>query len=281
MTSERISPTAHYTGYTWFHNKMSHPALATLRGRAMYHASRPLNAISRRLGAPTLEGFLLARHRSIDTQLEDAIASGAVSQVIEIAAGLSPRGWDFAQRHGDRITYIEADLPDMAAHKRQLLERAGLSRANHRAVALDALADAGPGSLAELADSLDSGRGVAIITEGLVNYFPPDAVLGMWRRFATTLQRFPVGLYLSDLHLASDNRGIGVAAFMKLLSTFVRGRVYLHFDSPHAAADALRTAGFETAVARNPPAAESVDGSIDRRGAEMVRVLRAETSRKA
>lgn len=277
MPSDRISPTAHYTGYTWFHNGLSHPALATLQGRVMYHGLRPFNAVSRRLGAPTLEGFLLARHRSIDTQLEAAIESGAVSQVIEIASGLSPRGWDFARRYGDRITYIEADLPDMAAHKRELLKRAHLASAHHRVVELDALAESGPRSLAHLVDSLDSTQGVAIITEGLLNYFSTDAVRGMWQRFATTLRRFPTGLYLSDLHLAADNRGIGVAAFMRLLSTFVRGDVYLHFDSVQEASQALIDAGFEQGVARIPDAVRSANGSLDERGARMVRVVRAET----
>lgn len=277
MDSDRISPTAHYTGYTWFHNGLSHAALATAQGRVMYHGLRPFNVVSRRLGAPTLEGFLLARHRSIDTQLEAAIESGEISQVVEIAAGLSPRGWNFARRFGDRIAYVETDLPDMATHKRRLLEGAGLATAGHRIVGLDALADAGPGSLAQLADGLDRSQGLAIVTEGLLNYFPTDAVVGMWRRFATTLRRFPRGLYLSDLHLAGDNRGAGVSAFMKLLSTFVRGRVHLHFDSAVAATSALRESGFDEAVAKTPEPMASVDGSIDRRAAGRVRVVRAAT----
>ena len=277
MASERISPTAHYTGYTWFHNGLSHPALATTQGRVLHAGLRPLNAMSRRVGAPTLEGFLLARHHAIDTQLADAIESGRVTQVIEIAAGLSPRGWDFAQRFGARIAYIEADLPGMAAHKRRLLERAGLQTPGHRVVQLDALADAGPDSLAALADTLDSSQGVAIITEGLLNYFPTDAVLGMWRRFAETLRCFPSGLYLSDLHLAGDNHGIATDVFMKLLSTFVRGRVHLHFDGGNSANAALHEAGFSTAAVEMPTARANKDGVTDPRGARLVRVLRAET----
>lgn len=276
MGSERISPTAHFTGYTWYRNGLSHRALATRAGRLMVQTQRPLAALSRRAGLPTLEGLLLARHDSIDQQLASAIESGAIGQVVEIAAGLSPRGWDFSRRFGDRLTYIEADLPDMAAHKRRLLERAGLRSAGHRVVVLDALADSGAHSLAALVSTLDPDKGLAIVTEGLINYFPTDAVLGMWRRFAQALGRFPNGLYLSDLHVAGENRGPGIAMAVRLLSTFVRGQVHLHFDSAGDAAQALRDAGFKRAEAKTPKPRRSVDGSIDPAGARLVRVLRAE-----
>ena len=58
--------------------------------------------------------MLLARHHLIDHRLHAAIESGRVGQVIEVAAGLSPRGWRFASRYGSRLTYLEADLPATA-----------------------------------------------------------------------------------------------------------------------------------------------------------------------
>src|SRR6188508_3287909 len=90
---ETISPTAHYTGYVWFAHGHSHEAFATSQGRVMYRALRAPNAAAQALGLPTLEGMLLARHRLIDLRLTQAIERGEISQVIEIAAGLSPRGW--------------------------------------------------------------------------------------------------------------------------------------------------------------------------------------------
>ena len=39
--SARISPTAHYTGYTWFAHGLSHPAFATSTGRVLYRALAP------------------------------------------------------------------------------------------------------------------------------------------------------------------------------------------------------------------------------------------------
>lgn len=275
--SDRISPTAHYTGYTWFHHGLSHPALVTREGRLFHTALAPMQAVSRRFGLPTLEGLLLARHHEIDARLEQAITSGAVTQVIEVAAGLSPRGWDFVRRHGERIDYLEADLPAMAQRKRRLLAKAGLEHPRHRVADLDALADAGPLSLSELAGSLDSTQGLAIITEGLVNYFPTPAVLGMWRRFAHTLQRFQTGLYLSDLHLAADNHGLLVDLGTRLLSQFVRGRVHLHFDSADAANEALRSSGFDTAELIRPAPQPGREGATDPVGARMVRVIEART----
>lgn len=276
--SERISPTAHYTGYVWVRNGLSHRSLATRRGQALHQGLRPLNALARATGTPSLEGLLLARHRWIDARLSAAIDCGAIGQVIEIAAGLSPRGWDFARRYGEHLDYVEADLPRMAQHKHERLAAAGLRSARHRVVALDALADEGELSLARLIATLDPSRGLAIVTEGLLNYFDEPAVRDMWRRFAVALARFPKGLYLSDLHLAGDNRGVAVRGFVHLLSTFVRGRVHLHFDSAALAADALRDAGFASADLVHPEPQPDIDGHVDAHAPRIVRVLEARTT---
>src|SRR5687768_13428848 len=96
---ETISPTAHYTGYVWFAHGHSHEAFATRTGRLMYLALRGPGVIGRVAGLPTLEGMLLARHRLIDLRLTQAIEAGEISQVVEVAAGLSPRGWRFARTY--------------------------------------------------------------------------------------------------------------------------------------------------------------------------------------
>src|SRR4051812_37384532 len=182
--SAGISPTAHYTGHVWNRNGLSHPQLGTREGRVFFDVLAPTMTVSRLLGGPTLEGVLLARHRIIDDLLARAIDEGRVSQVVEVACGMSPRGWRFAQRYGERIVYVEADLPDMAERKREALERMDSLSAGHRVVEIDALRDDGPRSLAELAGTLQPERGLAIVTEGLLTYFADDDVLGMWRRFA-------------------------------------------------------------------------------------------------
>lgn len=240
---ETISPTAHYTGYVWYAHGQSHDAFATRTGRLMYHALRSPNVIAQRVGLPSLEGMLLARHRLIDLRLEQAIEAGEIQQVIEVAAGLSPRGWRFATRYAERLTYVEADLPGMIAHKRRILAALGGETAHHRTIEIDALADTGPTSLAAVCATLDPTKGTAILTEGLINYFERDIVLAIWRRFAAALRRFPRSLYLSDLMLRDDNRGAISTGFGWLLSAFVRGRVHLPFATAEQAEDALESAG--------------------------------------
>jgi len=87
-----ISPTAHYTGFTWFKYGLSHPAFATTEGRVMHFAAAPIHALTRLTGWGTLQGMLQARHASIDTLLEQAIAVGTVGTVIEVRE-LSVQGW--------------------------------------------------------------------------------------------------------------------------------------------------------------------------------------------
>lgn len=254
--SSRISPTAHYTSYVWFKHGLSHQALATRLGAGLWRTLRPMNLWYERFSErPSLDMSLLARHRVLDHLLERAIVSGEVRQVIEVAAGLSPRGYHFARRHrGIGLRYVEADLPDMAAHKRRLLEGAGLLGEDHRVVVIDALAEDGPSSLAGVAGvHLDPDRGTAIITEGLLGYFDEVAVRGMWKRFARCLRGFPGGLYLSDLNLSGDMAAMrGARIFKFLLETFARGKTHLHFEHPTDAERALRECGFGEARVHDP-----------------------------
>ncbi len=270
---DAVSPTAHYTGQAWVRNGLSDPQLATWQGRVMFDALRPTMALSRALGGPTLEGLLLARHRIIDRQLEQAIEAGRVSQVVEAACGMSPRGWRFAGRHGKRLTYVEADLPAMAERKRAALARMGSLSVHHRVAELDVLRDGGPGSLDGILGTLDPDRGLAIITEGLLTYFDDEDVIATWRRFAAALASFPTGLYLADLRLAGLSRDPVEQVFNAALSGFVRGKVHPHFADEAEAAAALKTAGFDEARLyrgdTHPAAADVRDDA----GAALIRVL--------
>lgn len=273
MSSDSVSPTAHYTGYVWARNGLSHPALQTVQGRVLFESLHPLMVVSAALGRPSLERYLLARHGAIDALLERAIERDGVTQVLEIAAGLSPRGWRFAQRYGDGITYIEADLPAMATRKRGALARIGTLGDCHQVRELDALRDLGPLSLAELATELSPEPGLVVVTEGLLGYLSTGQMMDLWRRIAQTLAGFDAGRYISDLHIGQAMTP-EVRAFGLLLSSFVRSRVHLHFSSTGQAESALRDAGFASAAVRR--ANELLDEAAAR-GAQMAHILEAST----
>jgi O-methyltransferase involved in polyketide biosynthesis len=273
--SGAISPTAHYTGETWVKSGLSHPELATWQGRVLHGALAAPSALTKALGGPTLNGLLLARHRIIDAILTGLIEDGEIGQVVEVACGMSPRGWRFAQRFGGPLTYVEADLPPMARRKREALERMGSLSERHAVVELDLLRDGGPGSLAALAEDLDSEQGLAIVTEGLLTYYDDEAVDGMWRRIVAALGRFPTGVYLADLRLAAADRGMAERGFDVVLSRFVRGKVHAYRGGEADAQAALKQAGFADAQLhrgdRHPASAE-VHGDP---GSSVVRIVEA------
>jgi O-methyltransferase involved in polyketide biosynthesis len=280
---DAISPTAHYTGYVWSRNGLSHPALTTREGELLFASLQPAMLASRAVGGPSLEPYLMARHLAIDARVERAIESGVATQVLEVAAGLSPRGWRFAQRYGDRITYVEADLPAMAQRKRSALQRIGSLGDHHRVVDVDALKAGGPGSLAAVGAELDPEAGLVIITEGLLGYLSTEDVTALWERFAALLKGFSAGRYVSDIHLGDVVTPV-IRGFRVLLGAFVRGRVYLHFASAEQADRALLAAGFHGAEVAPATTKLSADpGAGDRRsadghrGARLAHILEAST----
>lgn len=279
--AEKVSPTAHATGYFWYRQGMSHPALATARGKRLDRAFGLLIKGTRALTNVSLEALMLARHRGIDALLTQAIEAGRVTQVVEIAAGLSPRGWNFMQRYGDRLTYLETDLPQMVTLKQRLLGDAGLLSDRHRVITLDALAADGSQSLAAITASLDPQQGAAIITEGLMNYLPPEAARDLWQRIATTLHGFPYGTYLSDFYLMQENRNAAMAAFGAVLSVFVRGRIHVPFHTAEEATRELCDFGFDQAKVHAAVDIPETRELGRQRGADRVRVLEATTTDSA
>lgn len=275
--SEQISPTAYATGYLWYRLGLSHEALATPRGKRLDRAFQTFLRLLKPLGGSPYDDLMLARHRGIDALLTRAIESGRVGQVIEIAAGLSGRGLRMARRYGEKILYLETDLPAMAATKRELLQKAELLTDRHRVIELDALADAGPRSLATVAASLDPNVGTAIITEGLMNYLDPPVAQALWARIALNLRSFPQGLYLSDAYLRTENTSLYSTLFRKVLARFVRGNMHVHFATTEHGLRLMREAGFRQSAIHEPADLPETRNIALRPGGRRVRILEAST----
>lgn len=238
--SARISPTAGYTGSVWVRAGLSPRELVPFRGRALHALVSPLARGAAAAGLPSLDDLLLARHLLLDRLAGDAVASGEVAQVVEIAAGLSGRGMRMTARHPG-LRWVEADLPGMATTKRARLARCAPASARVEVVDLDVLAR---GALAAL--DLDHDAGTAVITEGLLNYLPAAAVRAVWEAVAAFLGRFPRGIYLAEVHTRVEVPDSPAERLFRFaLGTFARGRVEVHHRDPAEAEAELRRAGLE------------------------------------
>lgn len=271
--SEKVSPTAYATGFFWYRHGLSHPGLLVPEGERHDRGFQLLIALLRGFGVH-FDALMLARHVGIDTLLARRIEAGEVTQVVELAAGLSPRGWRFCKRY-PQLNYLETDLPHMAQMKRRLLDEAKLGSARHRVATVNVLKDEGPDSLAALAASLDSKGGVAIITEGLMGYLDPPAARAVWTRIASALKRFPHGVYFSDSYIKTDRYGIAGKVFRGIIQRVVGGKMHIHFATAAEADRILREAGFASVTLHRPDAIPQTQQYAVKRGGNRVRILEA------
>lgn len=275
--SSGISFTAFYTGEVWRRHGLSVPFLASPQGRLLYTAGRPMEMLSEALLGGSNETMLLQRHRIIDYLLEKAVMEEGVTQIVELACGLSPRGTLMARQFADLdVHYVETDLPGMAARKRQLLQEAGELSPRHRMVELNILEQDSEISLERVfSRDLDSKRKTLVITEGLVNYFDYPTIHAFWKRLAFVLKQFPAGIYLTDLYPNFQwHRSVRAARLFKsALAMVTRSRVTLHFGNEAAIREGFREAGFAESTVHLP---ESYYGRLDipvQRTPSLVRVV--------
>ncbi len=109
--------------------------------------------------APQLE----ARYKLVDRLLlaED------ISQVVELAAGIAPRGLNLATAHPG-YRYVELDLPVVVEQKQELVRRTGIDTPpNLSVVSGDVLNDA---DVQRTTDTFDPDKPIAVVNEGLMRY---------------------------------------------------------------------------------------------------------------
>lgn len=274
--SAHISPSAHYTGYVWYRHHLAEPAFATAFGRWVHGCVAPINWGARIGFGLNIEDFLLQRHLLIDARLTQAIERRAVTQVVEIACGLSPRGRRFRQRY-PQLTYLEADLPPMAARKSALLQSQGWLDDKHRVRPVDILAGQGDQSLAALLAELDPERPVVVITEGLVNYFQRPVIEDFWRRLALALSTFPQATYLTELYpdLREHPRYRQIRWGVGLIGRLTRGGYPLHYRSAVEIEQAFLGCGFGRVGVLDPQVDGAGLGLPEGRMPSLVRVVEA------
>ena len=234
-----ISFTAHYTGYIWYLIGISHERLATAKGKQLATLLHPFETLAEKFVGHSVRSTLKLRHRLIDQRLEHLIAQHPDLQIIEIAAGLSPRGWRFRQKY-PAISYIEVDLPAMAAIKREALQPID---PDAKVYGCDIFSEQFQQILKQ---DLDHSRPIAVLSEGLINYFSKDLIGQLSQILSTGFQQFSNGYFISDLYPEPTHRLAKVIWHSsKLLKFLSKSEFQFYFTSPQKAAEFFKTHGFK------------------------------------
>jgi hypothetical protein len=272
-----ISPTAHYTSYVWVKHGLLPTQFITPTGIILFWVLEPLMMISRLINGPTVENMLIARHKMIDQRLAELIENGEVTQIIEIASGLSGRGNRFIKTYGSNITYIETDFEKMVILKQKLFAADKDIPINHKLIPLNALKSSGPNTLATLFHhQIQSYKGVVVITEGLLPYFTEPETFLFWSLLSKELSVVAFGVYLSDLYLKENIQSdLFSQFFLKLLSLFVRKKVTSYELSRRDVVAAFTQFEGPTQILVLPPSvfAKTYPEVMKAKGAEKVRLL--------
>ncbi|ROU01764.1 class I SAM-dependent methyltransferase [Marinobacter sp. R17] len=277
IDSTGISFTALYTGAVWQHNGLSEDGLTPPAGHALYNLMTPFEGLSRLVTGGNIRTFLLQRHLIIDQLIHEAIEQRGISQILEIACGLSPRGIRLRQRF-PHLQMLETDLPAMATRKAAYLATHGYLGDHHQVRPIDIFADGGPLALERvIEDQFDAARPLLVVTEGLTSYFSLDDISQFWRRLARCLAARPGSAYLTETYLKPEGKilGRGLDVLRGALGQMTRAQVSFHFRDGESGARHLAGLGFDDVRAIDP---EEYYGRLpipESRGTPLVRILDA------
>lgn len=250
--TSRISISAHYTGYVWYKNGLSDSRYVTPMGMFANAVFTPINATLKLLAGSHIDTFLLQRHLMLDHLLHQLIIEEGVEQFVELASGLSPRGFRISEQY-PQVSYLETDLPSMAAHKAQLLNK--LNRPTRHGIRSCNILDAtGPDSIHNVLRELDPNKKTVVISEGVVNYFPLPVIREVWSRLAKSLKSFPDAYYLTDLYpnLTEHPSYRYLKAAQKMVGVLTRGEWPLHYNNDQEIKDGFLQDDFYKVDVFNP-----------------------------
>lgn len=235
-----ISFTAHYTGYIWYSMGISHPVFATRKGKFLARLVHPLESWAEKNVGGSMRSTLKQRHAMIDQHLDQLIAQYPQLQVLEIACGLSPRGWNFRTKHPE-IDYRELDLPDMAKIKTQALKQID----PHAPEVLTG--DIFTQDFERIFQSFDPERPLVVISEGLINYFDQILLNKLLQGITEYGASFQELHYLTDIYPEPVKNRLArfIWASSKLLKVMSRSAFTFHFQSPAELQQFFSHTGFE------------------------------------
>lgn len=242
-----ISFTAHYTGYIWYQMGISHPVFATAKGKTLAALVHPIESWAEKYVGGSMRTTLKQRHTMLDQHLEDLIQKHPDLQVLEIACGLSPRGWWFRQHHPS-IRYRELDLPDMAATKQAALQQ--IETDAEDVLSVDLFTEA----FASAFTVFDPHRPLVVISEGLINYFEKPLLQQLIQAIANYGRDFKQLHYLTDLYPEPTQNKLATIIWnsSRLLKWMSRSAFSFHFKTPKEVEHFFHEAGFHQVIVQQP-----------------------------
>jgi O-methyltransferase involved in polyketide biosynthesis len=107
-----------------------------------------------------------SRYRAIDQLVADHLTKNTLTQIIELASGLLPRGMVMSQ--DPDVTFIESDLPLMISQKESLVKELVGDRSNLHFIPIDVACKSN--QLTACTKYLNSSQPLIILCEGLLMY---------------------------------------------------------------------------------------------------------------
>jgi len=176
-----------------------------------------------------------ARFRAVSRMVEKK----GVHQVLELAAGLSPRGMELAQRG---VAYVEADLAESMTMKREIV--AAILGSVPDGLHLCAASVIDRAELLACCSPFDSGRPVAVTTEGLLRYLTFEEKMQLAANVHEILRRFGGWWITPDIHLRSWAQQQSSEHRQRELATLGRSLDSNYFDSLEHARAFFEGCGF-------------------------------------
>jgi O-methyltransferase involved in polyketide biosynthesis len=238
LGKDNIPPSALYTAATWQWGKLPGAELVTPpNARPVFRVVNACSSLYRLLNPNwhSLKHTLLHRHAGIEHLMRESNCS----QVIEIAAGFSPRGT--ACSADPSVRYFEVDLPPVVAAKRALLQSTPAGQGVLRRENFALL----EGDVTAMDWTKFAVSPSFVITEGLMMYFERAMQMPIWRGIAEFL-RGNRGEYVFDYLPVPDEPRRSVAGrFLSRLRGTQRRAFARDGRNRDEIADDLRAAGFE------------------------------------
>ena len=260
--SKSLAITALYTAEVWRRGGLpGADLLATKDAERVYGATQAALGIARifsalgrlvgRVRYSPLPVALLHRH----TYLDHLVRESKADAVIELAAGLSPRG--LAETARSERPYLEVDMPEMVAWKRDLISRtepgrSALARPHLRFEGADL-------RTADLTAFSAGTEQPLFVAEGLLMYLDANAQRALFGRVAAAMPAG--GELLFDLVPPAEEPSPGLLGrgLAWLMRRFTGGADFVREPRTRAdVLDDLRAAGFDASEVEPHTRAEAI-----------------------